>query len=316
MLSASAGDDEIAWYENRNVADPLDPDSDNDGRLDGDEVAFGSDPLDTWSFEVVIDFAEVANPANPPEGTGFGAVANVYRFIRRTGDPGSYHYTVFASRDARPINFVSLYDAMRFANWLHNGQPTGPQDVTTTEDGAYTITAEGVVANVIVRNAGARHSLPTEDEWYKAAYFDPVTGGYFDSPAGSANPILCIASIVFLTRPTAKTCGRSRLTSVPTPLAWSPYGTFDQAETSQSGRSRSRERIGACAAARTRVPRPPEAAGSGTAAGSIRRDARRGDPDRPRSRARRSGSRWVPGCYSLCAGRDMDRGFRRDPVAA
>ncbi|MBK7951686.1 MAG: SUMF1/EgtB/PvdO family nonheme iron enzyme [Deltaproteobacteria bacterium] len=120
----------------------------------------------------MIDFAEVANPANPPEGTGFGAVANVYSiaphevthrqyaaflnavadddpnglfhatsevlyFIRRTGDPGSYHYTVFASRDARPINFVSLYDAMRFANWLHNGQPTGPQDVTTTEDGAY-----------------------------------------------------------------------------------------------------------------------------------------------------------------------------------
>jgi len=32
----------------------------------------------------------------------------------------------------RPVNFVSWGDAARFANWLHNGQPTGLQDATTT----------------------------------------------------------------------------------------------------------------------------------------------------------------------------------------
>jgi hypothetical protein len=35
-----------------------------------------------------------------------------------------------------PVNRVSFYDALRFANWRHNGEPTGEQDNTTTEDGA------------------------------------------------------------------------------------------------------------------------------------------------------------------------------------
>ena len=57
--------------------------------------------------------------------------------------------------DDTPVNLVSLYDAMRFVNWLENGQPDGPQDATTTEDGAYTITPAGIAANSIVRNPGA-----------------------------------------------------------------------------------------------------------------------------------------------------------------
>jgi hypothetical protein len=45
VLSASELDDRIAWYEQLEVADPLDPDSDDDGLLDGFEVAHGFDPL-------------------------------------------------------------------------------------------------------------------------------------------------------------------------------------------------------------------------------------------------------------------------------
>ncbi|MCI0636227.1 MAG: IPTL-CTERM sorting domain-containing protein, partial [Actinobacteria bacterium] len=45
VLSASFLDDTIAWYEQLNVADPLDPDSDDDGLLDGFEVANAFDPL-------------------------------------------------------------------------------------------------------------------------------------------------------------------------------------------------------------------------------------------------------------------------------
>ncbi|MEX2205694.1 MAG: FG-GAP-like repeat-containing protein [Myxococcota bacterium] len=44
-LSASFFDDKIAWYAQQNVADPLDPDSDDDGLLDGFEVTYGFDPL-------------------------------------------------------------------------------------------------------------------------------------------------------------------------------------------------------------------------------------------------------------------------------
>jgi hypothetical protein len=46
-----------------------------------------------------------------------------------------------------PVNYVSFYDALRFANWLHNGQPTGAQGNATTEGGAYTIMPDGIAAN-------------------------------------------------------------------------------------------------------------------------------------------------------------------------
>ncbi len=42
------------------------------------------------------------------------------------GDP--YAYSVKGGDNnwlARPVNYVSFFDAMRFTNWLHNGQPRG-----------------------------------------------------------------------------------------------------------------------------------------------------------------------------------------------
>jgi len=71
------------------------------------------------------------------------------------------------------VVWVDYNDAMRFCNWLHNGQPAGAQDNSTTEDGAYTLTPEAIIANSIVRNPGARFWLPSDDEWYKAAYHQP-----------------------------------------------------------------------------------------------------------------------------------------------
>ncbi|HPG29095.1 MAG TPA: hypothetical protein PLW10_25910, partial [Myxococcota bacterium] len=45
VLSASANDSKIAWYPHLRVADPLDPDSDDDGLSDGFEAQYGFDPL-------------------------------------------------------------------------------------------------------------------------------------------------------------------------------------------------------------------------------------------------------------------------------
>ena len=78
---------------------------------------------------------------------------------------------------------VTFWDSVRFTNWLHNGQPTGAQGPSTTEDGAYTLTPAGIAANTIPRNPEATIFLPNEDEWYKAAYFDGTS--YFDYPAGT-----------------------------------------------------------------------------------------------------------------------------------
>jgi sulfatase modifying factor 1 len=96
--------------------------------------------------------------------------------IQRTGLSGSYSYSVAADYADRPINFVSWGDAARFCNWLHNGQPTGPQGAGTTERGSYML--DGATTSdrylSITRSPTATYVLPTEDEWYKAAYFDPA----------------------------------------------------------------------------------------------------------------------------------------------
>jgi sulfatase modifying factor 1 len=116
--------------------------------------------------------------------------------ITRNGTSGSYTYD-FSGRPSgteadwvdRPVSYVSWGDAARFANWLHNGQPTGVQDLTTTEDGSYYL--NGAMSNVellaVDREPDATWVIPSEDEWYKSAYHknDGVTGNYFDYPTSN-----------------------------------------------------------------------------------------------------------------------------------
>lgn len=109
--------------------------------------------------------------------------------IQRTGLSGSYSYSVAADWADRPVNYVSWGDAARFANWLHNGQPTGAQDLTTTEDGSYYLNGATSDAELmaVVRKSDATWVIPSEDEWYKAAYHynDGVTGNYYAYPTST-----------------------------------------------------------------------------------------------------------------------------------
>jgi len=126
--------------------------------------------------------------------------------ITRHGTSGSYTYdfsngtievpgSTAADWQDRPVNCVSWGDAARFANWLHNGQPgldtPVPQDLNSTEDGAYFLNGatDGLSLLAVSREADWKWAIPTEDEWYKAAYYDPSlndgAGGYYDYPAGS-----------------------------------------------------------------------------------------------------------------------------------
>ena len=102
-----------------------------------------------------------------------------------SSDP--YQYRVASDRANRPVNYVSWGDAARFCNWLHNGQPIGAQDNSTTEDGAYflggAIAKEELLA--VSREADWKWAIPSEDEWYKAAYYDAATRSYFDYPTSS-----------------------------------------------------------------------------------------------------------------------------------
>jgi formylglycine-generating enzyme required for sulfatase activity len=178
-------------------------------------------PAHAW---VAFDWVTVGDPGNAADKNkkGYGAVAYTYRISRfevtnaqyaaflnavaathtnglyntdmnsvyggiaQSGSPGSYTYSTIAGREEMPVNYVSFYDALRFANWLHNGQPTGAQDGSTTEDGAYDMS----LGSSVVRRAGAQVFLPSEDEWYKAAYY-AGSDSYYDYPAGSDSQTTC-----------------------------------------------------------------------------------------------------------------------------
>ncbi len=116
--------------------------------------------------------------------------------ITRHGASGSYTYD-FSGRPSgteadwvdRPVNYVGWGDAARFANWMHNGQPTGDQNICTTEDGSYELfgaTTDPVLLG-IRSEPDATWVIPSEDEWYKAAYHknDGPTANYFDYPTSS-----------------------------------------------------------------------------------------------------------------------------------
>lgn len=97
--------------------------------------------------------------------------------ITRSGPIGAFTYSTVPGRENNPVNFVSFWDAARFANWMHNGQPFGQQDNSTTENGAYTLTPAGISGNTVTRNAGWQWAVTNSNEWYKAAYHQPASQG-------------------------------------------------------------------------------------------------------------------------------------------
>jgi len=178
------------------------------------------------SAALTIDLVTVGHPGNEPTAAGSGAVGysyqigthevlnsqyaeflnsvaatdtyglfnlgmevNVFGGIVQSGSSGSYTYSVKANMGDKPVTFVSFYDAARFSNWLENGQPIGAQGAGTTETGSYTLFTDGsTTTNMSSRGAGAGWVLPTDDEWYKAAYYDPTaaaTSNYWLYPTRS-----------------------------------------------------------------------------------------------------------------------------------
>lgn len=181
--------------------------------------------------------------------------------IARSGVSGSYDYSVIGSEN-QPVTYVSWGDAARFANWLHNGQPTGAQVDITTERGAYTLdgATSSAALMLVSRNAGAVWVIPTENEWYKAAFHQPATQGgdsdnywtypmktnsvpFSDTPPGSTIDNRRVGNFYSddgtpngynsgyaVTASTSYSSSQNYLTDVGAyDLSPSYYGTFDQA---------------------------------------------------------------------------------------
>jgi len=175
-----------------------------------------------------LEFVTVDNTGNDPDATGYGAVDHVFGIgkfevtaaqyteflnavaktedtyglwnfnmqgaiykpgIVRGGSAGNYSYTVSPANANLPVGGVSWGSAARFCNWLANGQPTGAQNASTTEDGSYLLNGATTDAALmsVTRKPGALFFLPTEDEWYKAAYHcnDGDTANYWDYPTAN-----------------------------------------------------------------------------------------------------------------------------------
>jgi formylglycine-generating enzyme required for sulfatase activity/tRNA A-37 threonylcarbamoyl transferase component Bud32 len=141
------------------------------------EYRIGRYEITIEQYCVFLNHAAKSDPYslyNEKMGTDGSAVA-----IERFGSDGTYTYRVMGEAPAghmnageklkprRPIVCVSWTSAARFCNWLHNGQGDGD-----TEMGAYALNGER--DRRVPREKDARFFLPTEDEWYKAAYYDPA----------------------------------------------------------------------------------------------------------------------------------------------
>jgi formylglycine-generating enzyme required for sulfatase activity len=85
-------------------------------------------------------------------------------------------YAVKTNMGNKPVNYVSWFDAARVSNWLHNGA-TSTSDMET---GAYTLN-NAFTGNAVALNTGARFFIPSENQWYKAAYYKggSTTAGYW-----------------------------------------------------------------------------------------------------------------------------------------
>ena len=121
--------------------------------------------------------------------------------IRRAAN-GIFIYSCKSGYEHMPVVYVNYYDIARYANWMHYGCPIGECIIGitegTSEKGAYdTSDFEDVrygkkeaYKTFGKRNEGARYWIPSEDEWYKAAYHNPTRIGnrkYYDFPTQTSN---------------------------------------------------------------------------------------------------------------------------------
>jgi len=146
-----------------------------------------------------------------------------------------YKYRVADDWADRPVNFVSWGDAARFANWMHNGQSV------EVDKGSYDLKSATSNADLLAvdREPDATWVIPTEDEWYKAAYYKGggTDAGYWDYPTASdsipSNDLVDPDdgdNATFRVGAYDYTIGGPQWRSEvgAHELSQSPYGTFDQ----------------------------------------------------------------------------------------
>ena len=166
--------------------------------------------------QFTMNFVDIGNAGNADDTTGrpnpAGAVGYAYglgkyevsedmitKYNRNYGTANSLVITKHTRGVAKPATSVSWNEAARFTNWLNT---------STGGSAAYKFTTSGVNDNIALwgsgdagydasnpyRNSLAKYVLPSMDEWYKAAYYNPTTSTYFDYANGSDTAPTAVAS--------------------------------------------------------------------------------------------------------------------------
>jgi formylglycine-generating enzyme required for sulfatase activity len=134
----------------------------------------------------------------------------------------------------QPAANISWYEAAAFVNWLNTS--TGNQaayNLTFSGSWSMTLWSSGDAWQAggenLYRNKNAFYFLPSENEWYKAAYFNPGGSNYFLYPTASDTAPTPVASgtnagTAVYARPSFQPPA-----GVDVAGALSPYGTMGQA---------------------------------------------------------------------------------------
>lgn len=190
-------------------------------------VTFGS-----GANQFQMTFVPIGNPGNPPDTTGnpnpAGSVAYLYAMgkyevSREIIDKAnaaaglgillnSMTFVSGGPRPKMPATGVTWYEAARFVNWLNTSkgyqaaykfsvQPGEPGYNPNVQFLPWQPGDAGFNPDNPFRNSLARYFLPSVDEWYKAAFYDPNAnggaGGYWNFPTGSNQwPIALDASTI------------------------------------------------------------------------------------------------------------------------
>jgi formylglycine-generating enzyme required for sulfatase activity len=196
-----------------------------------------------------IDFVTIGNPGNASDTSSdpssIGAVSYTYRIAKyeisaamidkanslstAAGSPLGITRAADADINAAAY-FINWNEAAKFANWL---------DTSTGNIPAYKFNSSGTLAawapgdlgfnpaNVI-RNSLAKYYLPNEDEWYKAAYYDPTLGVYYDYPTGSNTPPIAVNGGTVPGTAVYNRPGLGGPADITNAGGLSPYGTMAQ----------------------------------------------------------------------------------------
>ena len=201
-----------------------------------------ADTFGTSGNEFTIDFVDIGNTGNTADTTSYGAVPYEYRAgvneisqndIAKATASGMANVTAGPWTGNQPAATISWYEAAAFVNFLNtNSAKTAAYDLAW-DGSAWSMnlwssgqawTAGGTN---LYRNKDAFYFLPSENEWYKAAYYNAAGTNYFVYPTGSDTAPTAVASGT-----NAGNAVYNNVASVPALVdsagGLSPYGTMGQ----------------------------------------------------------------------------------------